>query len=153
MGKTHQRKTEKEPKTKDIHRAKRNHSPRSVRSGDQGDCTQNLTGILPQNFTPKIQGVRTEQLKKQRLTGRISQTMGRQRNNPQTKGKGEVSETMLNEEEASQLSDSEFKELIIKKLHELTQNYQKLQGNYEEFTANYINMKKEINYQQRPRGN
>ena len=45
------------------------------------------------------------------------------------KGKGEVSETMLNEKEASQLSDTDFKELVIKKLHELTQNYQKLQGN------------------------
>ena len=97
MGKTHQRKTQQEPKTKDIHRANINHSPRSVRSGDQGDCTQNLKGILPQKFTPKTQGVRTEQLKKQRLTGRISQMMGRQRNNPQMKGKGEVSETMLNE--------------------------------------------------------
>ena len=51
---------------------------------------------------------------------------------------------MLNEKEASQLSDNEFKELVIKKLHELTQNYQKLQGNYNELTANYINMKKEI---------
>ena len=39
------------------------------------------------------------------------------------KGKGEVSGTMLNEKEASQLSDNEFKELVIKKLHELTQNY------------------------------
>ena len=75
MEKTHQRKTQKEPKTKDIHRANRDQSARSVRSGDQGDCTQNLTGILPQKFTPKTQGVRTEQLKKQRLTGRISQTM------------------------------------------------------------------------------
>ena len=82
VGKTHQRKTQQQPKTKDIHRAKINHSPRSVRSGDQGDCTQNLTGILPQKFTPKTQGVRTEQLKKQRLTGRISQTMGRQRKIP-----------------------------------------------------------------------
>ena len=44
------------------------------------------------------------------------------------KGKGEVSETMLNEKGASQLSDNEFKELVIKTLHELTQNYQKLQG-------------------------
>ena len=59
------------------------------------------------------------------------------------KGKGEVSETMLNEKEASQLSDSQFKELVIGKLNELTQNYQKLQGNYNELTANY-NMKKEI---------
>ena len=60
------------------------------------------------------------------------------------KGKGEVSETMLHEKEASQQSDSEFKELVMRKLHELTQNYQKLQGNYTELTANYINMKKEI---------
>ena len=37
------------------------------------------------------------------------------------KGKEEVSETTLNKEEASQLSDNEFKELVIKKLHELTQ--------------------------------
>ena len=51
---------------------------------------------------------------------------------------------MLNEKEASQQSDNEFKELVIKKLNELTENYQKLQGNYNELTANYINMKKEI---------
>ena len=59
------------------------------------------------------------------------------------KGKGEVSETMLNEKEASQLSDTEFKDLVIRKLTELTDNYQKLQGNYNELTTNYINMKKE----------
>ena len=70
--------------------------------------------------------------------------MGRLRNNPQIKGKGNVSETALNQKEASQLSDNEFKELVIRKLHELTQNYQKLQGNYNELTANYNNMKKEI---------
>ena len=46
------------------------------------------------------------------------------------KGKEEVSETMLNEEEASQLSDIELKKLVIRTLNELTQNYQKLQGNY-----------------------
>ena len=67
---------------------------------------------------------------KQRLTRRVSQTMGTQRNNPQMKGKGEVSETMLNEKEASQLSVNEFKELVMRKLNELTQNYQKLQRNY-----------------------
>ena len=70
--------------------------------------------------------------------------MGGQRNNPQMKGKGEVSETMLTEKEASQLSGTEFKELVIKKLHELPQNYEKLQRNYSELTADYINMKKEI---------
>ena len=58
------------------------------------------------------------------------------------KGKEEVSETMLNEIEASQLSDIEFKAIVIRKLNELTENYQKLQGNYDELTVNYINMKK-----------
>ena len=60
------------------------------------------------------------------------------------KGQGEVSETMLNEKESSQQSDTEFKELVIKKLQELTQNYHKLQGNSNELAANYINRKKEI---------
>ena len=60
------------------------------------------------------------------------------------KGKEEASEGMLTEKEASQLSDTEFKAMVIRKLTELTQNYQKLQGNYNELTANYINMKKEI---------
>ena len=51
---------------------------------------------------------------------------------------------MLNEKEASQLPGVEFKELVIRKLNELTQNYQKLQGNYTELTENCINMKKDI---------
>ena len=74
--------------------------------------------------------------------------MGRQRNNPQMKEKEEAPEIMLNEiVEASQLSDIEFKAMVIRKLTELTElteNYQKLQGNYNELTANYINMKKEM---------
>ena len=70
--------------------------------------------------------------------------MGRQRNNPQMKGKEEASERMLTEVEASQLSDTEFKAMVIRKLTELKENYQKLQGNYNELTANCINMKKEI---------
>ena len=56
--------------------------------------------------------------------------MGRQRNNPQMKGKKEDSETMLNEIEASQLAHTEFKVMVIRKLTELRENYQKLQGNY-----------------------
>ena len=69
--------------------------------------------------------------------------MGTQMNRPQMKGKEEASERMLTEEEASQRSDTEFKAMVIRKLTELTENYQKLQGNYNELTANYINMKKE----------
>ena len=55
--------------------------------------------------------------------------MGRQRSNPQMKGKEEPSERMLTEKEASQLSDTEFKAMAIRKLTELTDSYQKLPGN------------------------
>ena len=41
------------------------------------------------------------------------------------KGKEGASERMLNEIEASQLSDIEFKTLVIRKLNELTENFQK----------------------------
>ena len=60
------------------------------------------------------------------------------------KEKEEISERMLNEIEASQLSDTEFKALVIRNLKELTENYQKLQGNYNELTGNYNNMRREI---------
>ena len=63
------------------------------------------------------------------------------------KEKEEASERMLSEKEASQLSDTQFKAMVIRKLtehSELTENYHKLQGNYNELTVNYINMKKEI---------
>ena len=67
-----------------------------------------------------MQGDRTEQCKRKRLTERVSKIMGRQRNKPQMKGKEEVSEKMLNEMEASQLSDIEFKAMVIRKFNELT---------------------------------
>ena len=57
---------------------------------------------------------------------------------------------MLTEKEETQLSDTVFKAMVIRKLTELTelteltQNYKKLQGNCNELTAKYINMKKEI---------
>ena len=72
----------------------------------------NLTGLLPDKFTLETQGVKTDQFKKQRLTRRASKKkkIGRQRNNPQMKGKQETSETMLKEIEASQLSYMDFKQ-------------------------------------------
>ena len=51
---------------------------------------------------------------------------------------------MLIKIEATQLSDTKFKVRFIRKLIELTEKYQKLQGNCNELTANYISMKKEI---------
>ena len=52
-----------------------------------------------------------------------SQTMRRQRNNSQMKGKEEVSERMLNEIQVSPQSDIEFKAMVNRKLTELTENY------------------------------
>ena len=68
--------------------------------------------------------------------------MGRQRNISQMKGKEETSERMLTEKEASQLSDTEFKAVVIRKITKLTKNYQKLQGKCNELNANYINIKR-----------
>ena len=51
---------------------------------------------------------------------------------------------MLNEIEASQLSDTEFKTTVIWKLNELSANYQKPQGTYKELTANCISIKNDI---------
>ena len=51
---------------------------------------------------------------------------------------------MLNEIDSSQLSHIDFITMVIRKLNELTMNYQKLQENYEELIANYINIKKDI---------
>ena len=53
--------------------------------------------------------------------------MGRQRNNPQMKGKQEASKRMLTEEEASQLSDNEFKAMVIRKLTDPPETTGKLQ--------------------------
>ena len=60
------------------------------------------------------------------------------------KGKEDTSERMLTEKEASQLSDTEFKAVVIRKLNELTEDFLKPEGNYSELSANNINMKKEI---------
>ena len=49
---------------------------------------------------------------------------------------------MINEKEASQISDNEFKELVIGKPNELTQNYQKLQGNYNKLTTKDMTLKR-----------
>ena len=70
--------------------------------------------------------------------------MGRQRNNPQTKGKEESPQRMLNEIEVSKLSDIEFKIMVISNLNELSENYKEIQGSYKELTVNYLSMKNNI---------
>ena len=62
--------------------------------------------------------------------------MGRQRNNPQVKGKEGVSETMRNDIEASQLSDIEFKAMVIRKLSSLSS--ERITKNYREITMNSL---------------
>ena len=46
------------------------------------------------------------------------------------KGKEEASERMLTVKEATQLSDTEFKAMVIRKLTDIRENYQKLQEKY-----------------------
>ena len=60
--------------------------------------------------------------------------MGRQRSKPQSKGKEDASEGMLNEIETSQLSLIEVKAMVITYLNELTENYQ----NYKETMMNSL---------------
>ena len=51
---------------------------------------------------------------------------------------------MLNEIEASKLSDIEFKIMVIRMLNELNENYKELHGRYKELTASYTSMRKDI---------
>ena len=60
------------------------------------------------------------------------------------KRKKESLERMLNEIEANQLSDIEFKTMFLRKLNELSENYQNLQRSCKELTVKYISMKKDI---------
>ena len=53
------------------------------------------------------------------------------------KGKEEASETMLTEKEASQLSDTEFKAMVIRKLTELSE-LKETTRNYKESTMNSL---------------
>ena len=56
--------------------------------------------------------------------------MGRQRTNPQLKGMEDSPVKELNEMEASKLSDTEFKRMVVWMLKKLTDNYKELSGNY-----------------------
>ena len=72
-----------------------------------------------------------------------SPKMGRQRKNLQSKGMEESPVKELNEIEASNLSDIEFKIMVIRKLKERNENYKELSGNYH-------SIKKEIETKQEP---
>ena len=63
--------------------------------------------------------------------------MGRQKENIQSKEMEGSPLKELNEMEVSKLSDTEFKIMVIKRLKELTDNYNEL-------SENYNSMKKEI---------
>ena len=54
--------------------------------------------------------------------------MGRQRKNPQSKRNKESPERLLNEIEATKLSDIKFKIMVIRMLKELNENYEELYG-------------------------
>ena len=70
--------------------------------------------------------------------------MGRPRNNTQSKGKEESPQRVLDETEARNLSDMEFKIMVIRMLKELSENHMELYGSYTELTGKYISMKKDV---------
>ena len=70
--------------------------------------------------------------------------MGRQRNNLQSKEKEESPERVLNVIAGCKISDIELKTMIIRKLNELSENYQNLHRSYKELTVNSISMKQDI---------
>ena len=51
---------------------------------------------------------------------------------------------MLNEIEARNLSDIEFKIMVIRILKKHSENYKETYGSYKQLTGNYISMKKDI---------
>ena len=55
--------------------------------------------------------------------------MGRQRNNPQSKGMEDCPVKELNEMEASKVSDIEFKRIVIRMFKECSANCKELTGN------------------------
>ena len=68
---------------------------------------------------------------------------GRQRNNLQTKEKEESPEKELNDVEASKLSVTDFKVMVIGILKELSENYISMKENIETMNKNQLEMKNE----------
>ena len=60
--------------------------------------------------------------------------MGRKRDNPQSKRKEKSPEKVLNEIDASNLSDTELKKMVKRVLKELSEYYKVLYGSYKELT-------------------
>ena len=69
--------------------------------------------------------------------------MGRQRI-LQSKRKEESPKGVLKEIEASNLSDTEFKIMVIRMPKELSESYKELYRSYKELPRNYISKKKDI---------
>ena len=69
--------------------------------------------------------------------------MGRQRNNCKSKGNEEFPEEEINEVEARNLSDIEFKIMVIRMFKELGERDKELYGSYKKLSGNYSNMKKD----------
>ena len=99
---------------------------RASSSGDQGDCTTESH----RNPTIEVHNKKGRESKQINLRSRTKQEespkMGRKRNKPQLKGKKEAPERVLDETEASKLSDIEFKTMVIRKLNDFSENYREL---------------------------
>ena len=117
---------------------------RASSSGDQGDCTTKSHRHSTKEVHTTTQGVRKDPFKKQRQKEASHKQWKDKETNPKQIQRKKSQKKMLNEIEASQLADIQFKAMLIRKLNELSVNYKKLQGNYEKLITNYISIKKDI---------
>ena len=95
--------------------------------------------LSPQNSYQKftLQNQLAKQSIRKHRNKQESPKMGTQRKNLQSKGMEDSPLQELNEMEASKLSDTEFKRMVIRMLKKLTENYKEL-------SRKYNSMKKEI---------
>ena len=100
---------------------------RASSSGDQSDYTPEAQGNPTTEGHPTKTGVKGDQSNMQKQT-KESPKIGKQRNNLQSKGKGESPEKEKRRIEASNLSDIEFKVMVIRILKELRENYRNTMG-------------------------
>ena len=101
----------------------------------------NPTGILPQKLIPYTQGIRTDQFKKQRLTRRVSQTGKTKKQSPNERNIGSLRKS-ANWKRGKSTIRYWVQSNGYQEAHWALWAQRELQGNYNEFTANYINMKR-----------
>ena len=143
-GRTRQRKTQQQSKPKDIQRANINDNPRSASSGDQGDCTtesqrSSTIEVHTINLGSQNRSIWEAEANKKSLTNN-----GKTKKQSPNERKGGSPRKNANWNRGKSTIRYWVKSNGYKEAQWAHRELPKLQGNYNEFTVNYINIKKEI---------